>query len=384
MAEDLPQLSPEPAAAGEGRLAQVLSGIARLSAGDLTTPIPLSGSGDELDQIVDALHRLAGAAAARRSAARQHLEAILEVMLSMLALDFSKKAPMMGVDEAGLDALAFGLNNISDELASSMVSRAYVDNILDSMLDPLVVLDEALTAQRINRAALQLFGHSRADWSSLPLATLLGSEALAAQMAEALRTEEPITNLEIICRSRDGRVVDMTLSASPMRDGAAIKLVCVFRDITASKHAEAAQRQNLRQEEIIRAQRAVIAELSIPLIPITDRILVLPLIGSVDAQRAQRLIETLLTGIVERRAEVVILDITGVAEVDAPVAALFLRAGQAVKLLGARFILTGIRTEVAQTLIRLGIDLSVVLTQSTLQSAIASAMSQSKNTGKTI
>ena len=384
MAEDLPELSPGPAAAGESRLAQILSGIARLSAGDWTTPIPTGSSGDELDQIGDALNRLAGAAAARRSAARQHLEAILEVMLSMLALDFSKKAPMMGVDEAGLDALAFGLNNISDELASSMVSRAYVDNILDSMLDPLVVLDEALTAQRINRAALQLFGHSRADWSSLPLATLLGSEALAAQMAEALRTEEPITNLEIICRSRDGRVVDMTLSASPMRDGAAIKLVCVFRDITASKRAEAAQLQNLRQEEIIHAQRAVIAELSIPLIPITDRILVLPLIGSVDAQRAQRLIETLLTGIVERRAEVVILDITGVAEVDAPVAALFLRAGQAVKLLGARFILTGIRTEVAQTLIRLGIDLSVVLTQSTLQSAIASAMSQSKNAGKTL
>lgn len=384
MAEDLPELSPGPAASGQGRLAQVLSGIARLSAGDLTAPIPCGGSGDELDQIVDALNQLAGAAAARRSVARQHLEAILEVMLSMLALDFSKKAPMMGVDEAGLDALAFGLNNISDELAISMVSRAYVDNILDSMLDPLVVLDSALTAQRINRAALQLFGHSRADWSTLPLATLLGSEALAARMAEALRAEEPIPNLEIVCRSRDGRAVDMTLSASPMRDGATIKLVCVFRDITASKRIEAAQLQNLRQEEIILAQRAVIAELSIPLIPINDRILVLPLIGSVDAQRAQRVIETLLTGIVERRAEAVILDVTGVAVVDAPVAALFLRAGQAVKLLGARFILTGIRPEVAQTLIRLGIDLSVVLTQSTLQSGIASAMSQSKTTGKTI
>ncbi len=384
MAEDLPQLNPEPAASGEGRLAQVLSGIARLSAGDLTAPIPSGGSGDELDQIADALNRLAGAAAARRSASRQHLEAILEVMLSMLALDFSKKAPMMGVDEAGLDALAFGLNNISDELASSMVSRAYVDNILDSMLDPLMVLDSDLAAQRINHAALQLFGHSRVDWSTLPLATLLGSESLAALMAQALKTEEPITNLEILCRSRDGRAVDMTLSASPMRDGAAVKLVCVFRDITASKRAEAAQLQNLRQEEIIGAQRAVIAELSIPLIPISDRILVLPLIGSVDEQRAERLIETLLTGIVERRAEVVILDITGVAAVDAPVAALFLRAGQAVKLLGARFILTGIRTEVAQTLIRLGIDLSVVLTQSTLQSGIATAMSQSKPSGKAL
>ena len=95
------------------------------------------------------------------------------------------------------------------------------------------------------------------------------------------------------------------------------------------------------------------------------------------SQRAQRVLQTLLDGIVARRAAVVILDITGVGEVDAQVAGALLQAGRAVKLLGARFILTGIRTEVAQTLIRLGIDLSALLTHSTLQSGIAFAMAQS-------
>jgi rsbT co-antagonist protein RsbR len=148
----------------------------------------------------------------------------------------------------------------------------------------------------------------------------------------------------------------------------------MHENITSRKQAEDALRQSIMQEEIIRAQKATLEELSTPLIPISDKIVVMPLIGSVDSRRAQQVIETLLHGISTTRAEIAILDITGVSVVDTQVANGFIRAAQAVKLLGAQVLLTGIRPEVAQTLIGLGVDLSGIVTCSSLQNGIALAI----------
>jgi rsbT co-antagonist protein RsbR len=103
-------------------------------------------------------------------------------------------------------------------------------------------------------------------------------------------------------------------------------------------------------------------------------VVVLPLIGTVDSRRAQQVMETLLEGVATSRAQVAILDITGVVVVDTQVADALVRAAQAVKLLGAQVVLTGIRPEVAQTLVGLGVDLSGIVTRSTLQSGIAFAI----------
>ena len=124
---------------------------------------------------------------------------------------------------------------------------------------------------------------------------------------------------------------------------------------------------------------AALAELSTPLIPISDDTVVMPLVGTIDSRRAQQVIEGLLVGIVETRAQVAILDITGVPVVDTQVANALLRAAQAVKLLGAQVVLTGIRPEVAQTLVGLGVDLTGIVTRSTLQSGIAFALGYGKS-----
>jgi rsbT co-antagonist protein RsbR len=150
----------------------------------------------------------------------------------------------------------------------------------------------------------------------------------------------------------------------------------LYDNITERKLAERAQLQNLQQEEIIRAQKAALEELSTPLIPITDKIVVMPLIGSMDSRRAQQVMDTLLHGVAETKATNVILDITGVSVVDTQVANTFIRAAQAVKLLGAQVMITGIRPEVAQTLIGLGVDLSEIVTSSSLQVGIATAFSK--------
>jgi rsbT co-antagonist protein RsbR len=149
----------------------------------------------------------------------------------------------------------------------------------------------------------------------------------------------------------------------------------IGRDMTERRGIEEALRG--QQEDIIRSQAASLADLLTPLIPISDDIVVMPLIGSLDSDRAQQVMDTLLAGVAERRAQVVILDITGVSVVDAVVASAIIRAAKAVRLLGAKVILTGMRPEVSRTLVGIGAKLSGVETHGTLQSAIAHAMSGS-------
>jgi predicted ATPase/GAF domain-containing protein/anti-anti-sigma regulatory factor/tRNA A-37 threonylcarbamoyl transferase component Bud32 len=128
------------------------------------------------------------------------------------------------------------------------------------------------------------------------------------------------------------------------------------------------------QDEIIRVQNARLAELSTPLIPITDRIMVMPLIGMMDAARAQQVLNIALQGVQTNRAEVVILDITGVKLVDSEVASTLISTSSALRLLGAQAVITGIRPEVAQTLVSLQVRFGAIVTKGTLQSGIAYAL----------
>jgi anti-anti-sigma regulatory factor len=100
----------------------------------------------------------------------------------------------------------------------------------------------------------------------------------------------------------------------------------------------------------------------------------MPLIGTIDSARAQMVMESLLEGVALYQAETVILDITGVQVVDTQVADAFIRAAQAVRLLGAGVVMTGIQPQIAQTLVQLGVDLSGIQTHGSLQSGIAHAL----------
>lgn len=133
------------------------------------------------------------------------------------------------------------------------------------------------------------------------------------------------------------------------------------------------QRASL-QEEIIHAQKSALAELSTPLIPITEQIVIMPLVGTIDSQRADQIMEALLNGTVNFHAKIVIIDITGVPVVDTAVASSLLQSAHAIRLLGAHTFISGIRPEVAQTLVGLGVDMSSITTQGTLQSSIAYAL----------
>lgn len=130
------------------------------------------------------------------------------------------------------------------------------------------------------------------------------------------------------------------------------------------------------REEAQRRLVEMVRELGSPIIPLAHRVIALPLIGTVDSERAQSMITALLRGVQERRARVAIVDITGVPVVDTAVAGALLKAAHGVRLLGAEAVLTGIRPEVAQTIVSLGVDLSGITTRATLEEGLAYALSE--------
>jgi rsbT co-antagonist protein RsbR len=171
----------------------------------------------------------------------------------------------------------------------------------------------------------------------------------------------------------DGSLGWIQTSKIPLSDssGAVVGVLVAFEDITVRKQAE--EERARAQDEYIQMQTGLLAELSTPLIPLTQAVVVMPLIGSIDSRRAQQVLDTLLNGITERHARIAILDITGVPIVDTHVAGALIRAAQAAQLLGAQVVLTGIRPEVAQTLVGMGTELRGIITRSDLQSGIAFA-----------
>lgn len=126
-----------------------------------------------------------------------------------------------------------------------------------------------------------------------------------------------------------------------------------------------------RTREILHMQQERVRELATPLIPLLDHVVIMPLIGTIDAERAQQVMDALLVGVETHRATIVILDITGVHRMDTRVAQTLLHAAQACRLLGAQVILTGIQPQVAQNLVHLDANLSGIITRSTLQTGIA-------------
>lgn len=130
------------------------------------------------------------------------------------------------------------------------------------------------------------------------------------------------------------------------------------------------------RDRIIEQQRDQMQELSTPVVELWDKVLTLPLIGTMDSARAQEVMENLLETILQRQSEVVIVDLTGVQTVDTQVAQHMLRMASAVRLMGAECIISGISPTIAQTMVQLGVDVGEVTTRSTIRTGLADALNR--------
>jgi len=195
----------------------------------------------------------------------------------------------------------------------------------------------------------------------------------ADQAVKNIRKREEIS-YEAECVRKDGSTFFAEVSSKPILVRGRMMQVMAILDITARKEVEEALRASIVHEELIEAQAAMLAELLTPLLPISDEVVVLPLVGEMNDDRAQQVIETLTQGVIAHRASIAILDITGMAVVGSRAVDMMVRAARAVELLGAKVLLTGVRPEVARTIVRLGTDLGGIVTLSTLQQGVSYAL----------
>lgn len=189
---------------------------------------------------------------------------------------------------------------------------------------------------------------------------------------EVFTNERPL-EIEDRFPGPDGDLLYLT-TKFPIRDGLG-KVVAVGGisvDVTLYRRAEIENRR--LQEEMLRVQGETLRALSMPLIPIADGVLAMPLIGAMDQHRARQIIETMLRGVATQRARIAILDLTGVPTADAAAVDALVQTARAVRLLGADVVLSGIRPELAHALLALGVSLEGMVTRSTLQDAIAYAL----------
>ncbi len=181
----------------------------------------------------------------------------------------------------------------------------------------------------------------------------------------ALTPAKPTSTHVFDLRGPDGSLhtVEWTNRGLFDEQGRLKELQSVGRDITEQRRAEA---QLARQQQMIH-------ELSTPVLPVSEGLLILPLIGSIDTLRARQMTEQLLRSVRANRAQVVVIDVTGVATMDTAVANHLILTAEAARLLGAQLILTGISRDIAQTLVGLGVNLGTLKTVGDLRSGIEEA-----------
>jgi rsbT co-antagonist protein RsbR len=161
------------------------------------------------------------------------------------------------------------------------------------------------------------------------------------------------------------------LAASPQRAFDALWAASTLIDRMAQWTATTYQRS---REDVIQRQQQELLELSTPVVKLWEGVLAVPMIGTLDSSRTQLVMEALLTRIVETGSELAIIDITGVPTVDTLVAQHLLKTVTAIRLMGADCIISGIRPQIAQTIVHLGIDLQGITTKATLADALQIAM----------
>ncbi len=291
------------------------------------------------------------------------------------------KAPI--VDSAGNVVGLIGAMQDLTERKRAEQETARLMEILENTPDVIGMADAQGRVVYMNKAGRRLRGlSSEADLDGMQIADfhpawaakIIYEEAIPAAdrqgywsgdlaMIDARGEEIPVSQVLLVHHDADGKLIYVT---------------GIMRDISERQKVERALREREIQEQVIEAQRATLRELSTPLLPISSEVVVMPIIGTVDSARAQQIMETVLQGVSEYHASLAILDITGVKVMDTQVAGALLHAAHAVRLLGAQVVLSGIRPEIAQTLVHIGIDMRDIVTRSTLQQAIAFALERSQ------
>jgi|GEM_PF-4228286 len=199
-----------------------------------------------------------------------------------------------------------------------------------------------------NRPRSQFVGKLLDEISPVPR-----QKGLLRQYADVVTEKETKEIDYVLTNPSTNEAVHYAIRAFPLSGQCAGS---IFEDVTARRSAEDALRREMALLESQSALLELVRQLSTPLLPVADGVLVAPLVGQMDEKRGAQFIESLLSGIQEHAAKTVLIDVTGVPSIDAPVAEQLLRAARAARLLGTRTALVGISPDVARTMVEMGFD----------------------------
>lgn len=265
--------------------------------------------------------------------------------------------------------------NLNEVIERNRLTRrlALMSAVAESSEQMMLAVDGEQRVIYANPCSLQLSGMAEARMIGASLDQIFDlTEAHRLSIERGAAAGTPV-RFETSARRANADGFPVQLTISPLKtDSISRGLVVVAADISERKQAEA---ERLRlQGEVIEAQRQALQELSTPIIPIMNQIIVMPLVGGIDTTRSQDIMRSLLEGISQYRAKIAILDITGVPIVDSGVAEHLNHTMQAAKLKGAYTIVTGVSDAVAEAIVDLGIDWSGVETLRDLQSGLLTAL----------
>jgi len=249
-------------------------------------------------------------------------------------------------------------------------ASAYTRSLIEASLDPLVTISPEGKITDVNGATEKVTGCTRQQLVGTDFSIYFTSPEKAREGYEKVFRDGQVRDYPLEIRRQDGKGVPVLYNASVYRDeqGEVIGVFAAARDITEMKRAE----------ERIRQQSREIMELSTPVMQVWQGVVAVPLIGSLDSQRTQQFMERLLERIVETNSPVALVDIMGVPTIDTQTAQHLIETITAVRLLGAQVVLTGVRPAIAQTLVHLGVDLSGIITRSSLAAGLVVALDMLK------
>lgn len=275
------------------------------------------------------------------------------------------------------DGLIFACARDITEYKNLLAERNRFKALADSTSDFVGMTGLDGRATYLNIAGKQLLGMPEIDARDLTIAECHPVEHAERVLREGLpaAVEQGTWTGDGSVLTKDGRVLPISQVIVALKDdkGDLQGFGTIIRDLSAIEHFKMLEVNLRNQQEML---REMLHAMSTPIIPITEHMVVMPIIGTMDSQRAEQFLEVALQGAESRRAQVIIIDITGLRHIDTSVAGTLVKTAAALRLLGAEVVLTGIRAEIARSLIGLGLELMTLTTRSTLQSGIKYALNR--------